>query len=534
MKKTSLFLATVLLFLALAPLSAQEAAPEQWWNDRVFYEVFVRSFYDSDGDGIGDLQGVIQKLDYLNDGDPSTTTDLGVTGLWLMPIMESPSYHGYDVTDYRTVEADYGTNDDFKQLVAAAHERGIAVIVDLVVNHTSVEHPWFTASAAGDPTYADWYIWDQSCPTYLGPWNEKVWIKRGDSCYYAIFWEGMPDLNYRNPAVTAEMDDVARYWLDDMGADGFRLDALQHIIEEGRAQANTDATHQWADDFHSYVDSVKPDALTVGEVFATDILSSTYVPEGADLTFDFDLAQSMLQAAKGGRSNSVSGIQERAVQLYSTNQYAAFLTNHDQNRVMNELGGDVNKAKLAATLLLTQPGVPFIYYGEEIGMMGAKPDERIRTPMQWDSTDKSGGFTTGRPWELLQNNAAAVNVAAQDSDSDSLLSAYRALIHLRESHPALQHGDYVPVESASRQLYSFMRHSAGETLLVIVNLGKTAVSDYGLTLADASLSEGAQASLVDGTGSLTQPALEADGKFSSYTPLQELPPYTLTVIQFTA
>jgi glycosidase len=531
-KKMVLFLAAVTLLLVLAPVSAQEAA-ENWWNNRVFYEIFVRSFYDSDGDGIGDLQGVIEKLDYLNDGDPATNADLGVTGLWLMPVMESPSYHGYDVTDYRTIESDYGTNEDFKALVDAAHERGIAIIVDLVVNHTSVEHPWFTASAEGDPTYADWYVWDESCPTYLGPWNQKVWIPRDDSCYYAIFWEGMPDLNYHNPAVVAEMDDIARYWLEDMGADGFRLDALQHIVEEGQEQANTDATHEWANTFHEFVDSVKPDSLTVGEIFATDIISADYVPEGADLTFDFDLAKAMLGAARNGRTSPISGAQERAMRIYPPNQYAAFLTNHDQNRVMNELRGDVDKAKVAATLLLTQPGVPFIYYGEEIGMMGAKPDERIRTPMQWGADETTGGFTSGTPWEALQEDAAEVNVAAQDADPDSLLSHYRDLIHLRAAHPALQHGDYVPVDSESRQVYSFLRRSDDETLLVVINLSDEPQTDYALEVEEASLSEGTQAALVVGSGSLAQPQIMEDGGFTGYLPIPELPPYSLTVIQFT-
>ncbi|MEO8396069.1 MAG: alpha-amylase family glycosyl hydrolase, partial [Chloroflexota bacterium] len=393
MKKMTLYLISIVAaLLIVAPLSAQEAtataeasASAPWWNNRVFYEVFVRSFYDSNGDGNGDLQGLIQKLDYLNDGDPATSDDLGVTGLWLMPIMESPSYHGYDVTDYRTVEADYGTNDDFKQLMSEAHKRGIAVIVDLVVNHTSVDHPWFKASAADDAQYRDWYRWDDSCPKYLGPWREKVWIPLNNSCYYAIFWEGMPDLNYANPAVMTEMDDIANYWLTDMGADGFRLDALQHIVEDGTKQQDTPATRQWATSFHEYVDSVKPDALTVGEINNSDFVSAAYVPSGADLTFDFDLATAMVNTAKQGSNNTMVSLQKRVNGLTPNGQYAAFLTNHDQNRVMGNLSGDVNKAKVAADLLLTQPGVPFIYYGEELGMSGTKPDERLRTPMQWDS-----------------------------------------------------------------------------------------------------------------------------------------------------
>ncbi len=508
------------LLLALAPVSAQEPA---WWNERVFYEVFVRSFYDSDGDGSGDLRGLIEKLDYLNDGDPATTTDLGVTGLWLMPIMASPSYHGYDVTDYRSVNPDYGTNDDFKALLAAAHERDVAVIIDLPVNHTSSQHPWFEAAAAGDPQYRDWYVWDESCPTYRGPWNQKVWIPLNDSCYYAVFWDGMPDLNYGNPAVVAEMNDIARFWLEDMGADGFRLDGLKHIVEEGTNQINTEGTHEWAAGFRTYVKSVKPDALLVGEVNDNTFVSSSYVPEGSDLVFDFDLAEALLTSANSGAAAGAATLQERVGRLYPPGQYAAFLTNHDQNRVANALRGDDDKQKVAASLLLTQPGVPFVYYGEEIGMSGAKPDERIRTPMQWDATERSGGFTSGRPWEALQNNYADVNVAEQTDDPDSLLSHYRELIHLRSAHPALQTGTYTLVESGSRAVYSFLRQSEGETLLVLINLSKNPVSEYGLSLS-ASFS-GAQAALVAGDGTLAQPG------DSTYVPLAELAPYSLTVIQ---
>lgn len=533
MKKATVFLLIfVIQGLAFVPSSAQAPAETKWWNDRVFYEIFVRSFYDSDGDGSGDLQGVIQKLDYLNDGDPSTTTDLGVTGLWLMPVAESPTYPGYDVTDYLMIEPDYGTNDDFKALMTAAHERGIAVIVDLVVNHSSREHPWFQASAARNSHYADWYIWHDrdECPSYRGPWGQQVWIPLRDRCYYAIFWEGMPDLNYTNPAVTSAMEDVARYWLDDLGADGFRLDALQHIVEDGQNQANTNATHEWANAFHQYIDSVDPDALTVGEVNASSYLSAPYVPEGADLVFDFNLAEAMLQSVNVGNNAAVTTLQNRAVDLYPPNQYAAFLTNHDQNRVIDTLRGDVDKAKVAAMLLLTQPGVPFIYYGEEIGMKGIKPDERIRTPMQWDATERTAGFTEGTPWEPLQNDIESVNAAAQLDDPDSLLSRYRDLVHLRNAHPALLHGDFVPVESSIDEVYAFLRRADGEMLLVIVNLSDEAVTDYALSL-EAGL-DAAAPSLVYGTGDITAPELTDASGFAGYVPIAVLPPFSLTVIQF--
>ena len=180
-----------------------------WWNDTVFYEIFVRSFYDSDGNGIGDLNGVIEKLDYLNDGDPTTSEDLGVTGIWLMPIMVSPSYHGYDVVDYFQVDPDYGTNEDFLRLMDEAHARGIRVIVDLVMNHTSNAHPWFLDSQNPDSDKREWYIWADENPGYRGPDGQVVWHNNPSGYYYGIFWSGMPDLNYENPDVTAAMFEAA-------------------------------------------------------------------------------------------------------------------------------------------------------------------------------------------------------------------------------------------------------------------------------------------------------------------------------------
>ena len=209
--------------------------------------MFVRSFADSDGDGIGDLRGLTDRLDYLNDGDPATTGDLGVTGIWLMPIAESPSYHGYDVVDYEQIEADYGTAEDFKALMAAAEERGIAVIVDLVLNHTSIDHPWFKDSRTPGSEHDEWYVWSDPAPAVAGPGGRPVWHQDGDRAYYGYFWEGMPDLNVANPAVTAALDEVARFWLEEMGVDGFRLDAARHLIEDGAQLDNTPATFDVAD-----------------------------------------------------------------------------------------------------------------------------------------------------------------------------------------------------------------------------------------------------------------------------------------------
>ena len=201
---------------------AQGGLAPYWWNDRVFYEVFIRSFQDSDGDGIGDIEGLIERLDYLNDGDPQTSDDLGIGGIWLMPPAEAHSYHGYDVTDYYAVESDYGELADMRRLVAEAHKRGIAVIVDMVLNHSSSRHPWFLSSRLGEQAYADWYIWRDEDPGYRGPWGAPAWHRAGDRYYYGVFWDGMPDLNYNNPAVTREIYDIATFWLDEVGVDGFR------------------------------------------------------------------------------------------------------------------------------------------------------------------------------------------------------------------------------------------------------------------------------------------------------------------------
>src|SRR5574341_1386720 len=267
--------------------SATAITPSSWWNDRIFYEVFVRSFYDSDGDGIGDLQGLISRLDYLNDGDPSTTSDLGVTGLWLMPVMESPSYHGYDASDYYQIEQDYGSNEDFQQFVDEAHRRGMVVIIDMMLNHTSNLHSWFLDSQTPGSEHEDWYIWRTDDPGYLGPWGEQVWHPLGDRYYYGIFWSGMPDLNYENPEVTAAMQDVARFWLEDMGVDGFRLDAVRHLIEDGQTQANTAQTHEWLEGFFAYVKSVNPDDLLVGEVWDSQVAIRPYIGGQLEIEFEF-------------------------------------------------------------------------------------------------------------------------------------------------------------------------------------------------------------------------------------------------------
>ncbi|MBN1287730.1 MAG: DUF3459 domain-containing protein [Anaerolineae bacterium] len=539
-RRISLLLILTLVLFGIAGARAQDDPGDAlpWWNDRVFYEIFVRSFYDSDGDGAGDLQGVIEKLDYLNDGDPDTTGDLGVTGIWLMPVAESPSYHGYDVVDYRQIESDYGANEDFTALVEAAHARGIAVIVDLVVNHTSNEHPWFVASAAGDPEYAGWYIWtdDPAAAGQRGPWSQPIWHRAGDRLYYGVFWSGMPDLNYATPAVTQEMQDIARFWLEDMGADGFRLDAVKYIYENEIALENLPITQEWLADFNDFLKEVNPDALAVGEAWDASRVAAQYVAkDSVDLVFEFDLAGAILSGAWVGSTAPVREAQARVLELYPPGQYAAFLSNHDQKRVMNAVKDNENAAKVAAALLLTNPGVPFIYYGEEVGMRGDKPDERIRTPMQWDDS-AAVGFTSGPPWEAPSDGVEGHNVAAQTGDPDSLLSHYRNLIHLRNAHPALRRGAFLPVETEARGLYSFLRYTDDEILLVLINMKRVEIEGYRLDLAAGPLATVAAAEVVFGAEAGTAAALpqvNAAGGFDAYAPTPALAPYSTTVIRLT-
>lgn len=551
-----------------------------WWNDAVFYQVFVRSFADSRegplaGDGIGDFQGLIERLDSLNDGDGQTTSDLGVTALWLMPVNASPSYHGYDVTDYRDTQREYGTPEDFQRLMRECHRRGIRVIVDLVMNHSSDEHAWFVE--AKDPASArhDWYIWSATDKGsgkdgYRGPWNQRVWHKLrkgdgkdgkgksgedgkgdraagrrdgagGEAWYYGIFSGKMPDLDYRNEDVSREMMDVAGYWLKPeaeggMGADGLRLDAIRHLIEDGAQQDNTPETHAWLRAFReSYKEAggaasggagtksaEKAEATSrasvvandggpfaIGEVWASSAIASSYVGDGElDAAFEFDLAGAMVESARSGDAGPVKWAQEEVLRLYPPNQYGRFLTNHDQTRVMSELKGDEGAMRMAAAMLLLGPGVPFIYYGEELGMPGEKPDPDLRTPMPWTAEEGNAGFAKAgvTPWRAVTKEAARINVERQRGEAGSLWNLYRKLIKLRAEHEALRSGTYeeVDVEALAKPegggfvkgepgiwsvqgkdgltttlpgVYAFVRTSEDkkDSLLMVMNLGKEPV-----------------------------------------------------------
>lgn len=498
-----------------------------WWDGSVCYEVFVRSFYDSDGDGSGDLNGLIQKLDYINDGDPDSRDDLGANCIWLMPVAEAASYHGYDVTDYYTIERDYGTNEDFKRLVAEAEARGIKVVVDLVLNHTSSQHPWFQ-EALGDPQspYRDWYLWAKARPRYQGPFGNRVWhpSPAAEEFYYGVFWSEMPDLNYRNPAVTEEAQKISRFWLEEMGVAGFRMDAIKHMIEYQVAQADTIETHNWLRDYRAWLAEAAPGAYTVGEIFgATPDDLQAYYPDQMDYYFAFNVGEGIRDSLLNGQAGRYLEAVGAAYGRLPFQRWSPFLTNHDQNRIMSELGDDPALARLAAIALLTLPGQPYIYYGEELGMVGVKPDEDIRTPMQW-TREEGAGFTAGVPWRQPQLDYPVKNVMAQEGDPGSLLSLYRELVHLHVNTPALATGDYAALTADSPAVAAFVRQSGEDRALVLINFGDEAAA---LTLAagPGTLPAGAYALeplLGDGAGAAPL-TVAADGSVAGFSPLASIP-----------
>jgi glycosidase len=469
-----------------------DLTPAEWPRDAVFYQIFVRSFADSTegplaGDGVGDLRGIIERLDYLNDGDPSTTTDLGVTGIWLLPIMQSPSYHGYDTTDYKAVDNEYGTAEDLRDLVDACHARGVRVILDLVPNHASWDNPWFLDALSPDSPKRGWFVWSDTRPETPGPWGQLAWHPASrvpgapdDAAgyYYAVFWHGMPDLNYENPAVGAAMIDIGQQWIREFGIDGYRLDAIKYLIEDGAVLESTEQTIDWFAGFNAALREVNPASFTVGEVWSEPKDIERYLARGSvDSAFDFPLAGAIVWGLRNGEYRNIKRTLDESWALHR-GRASTFLTNHDQERAATTWELDRGHARPAAALLMTVPGIPFLYYGEEIGMQGAKPDENIRTPMQWSATQPNAGFSTAEPWRFVYDDLSEVNVETQSSDDGSLLSYYRRLIALRGAHEALRRGDFTQMETSSDAVIGFVRATEHERLLVLVNVSNEPIDDY--------------------------------------------------------
>jgi len=499
------------------PEPTSEVVQLPWWRDAIFYEIFVRSFYDTDGNGIGDFNGITQKLDYLQ--------ELGINAIWLMPIHPSPSYHGYDVINYYAVNSEYGTMDDFKNLLTEAHKRGIRIVIDLVLNHTSSQHPFFVdANGSLDSKYRNWYVWSDTAIS-------SDWHQGNSGYYFGHFCDCMPDLNYRNPEVTAQMENMVRFWLKDVGVDGFRIDAAKHLIEEGDKIEDTQSTHDWFKGFYTFYKSIDSNAYTVGEVYGAGAsVVKSYTGDQLDQIFNFEMSSGFVNSVNGGSNTGVNSAIKFALHDKPDFNFATFLTNHDQNRTMSVFNGNAGKAKAAATLLLTSPGTPFIYYGEEIGMQGKKPDEDIRLPMQW-SADANAGFTAGTPWRTPASDYQQVNVAKQDEDSDSLLNHYRILAKLRQEYPAFSEGDISLVETGNSGVFAALRSSESEKILVVVNLKDTPISDYQLSLDKSLLPNGViTPQTLFGTAD-AMPITISYGKFSGYKPITELSPYQSYILQ---
>lgn len=492
---------------SLKPLTAH------WWQDAVVYQIWPRSFADSDADGHGDFAGIQSKLPYL--------TELGVDAIWLTPVFEAPSYHGYDFTEFYQVEADYGSMAQFEQLVQAASSNNIKVILDLVINHISDQHDWFQRSARGEAPYRDYFIWRSDLPTEgWGPaWDstktdpKAVWHYHParKQYYYGAFGPSQPDLDLTQPAVVAEMKKMAKFWLD-KGVAGFRLDAVRYAIENGpRQQADTAQTQAYWQDFSRYVRSVQPNALLVGEAWADLPVTAAYYGDGKglDAGFDFEFGYHVLALLQGDggvkaefgtmaqpqAAASFSLLQQNYQQRLATkvplSYFSPFLTNHDQPRLGYQLAGNQAKAKLAAAMLLSSPGTSYLYYGEEIGLNQASDAEHIqrRAPMLWDQSSQAGFTQASQTWVesgalfppqqsttwwpsfLASQLQAGVTVAEQQAQPQSLWRLYQLLIKLKKTRPEFSvDGSYQAEQLAGSPLLQIRRGMAGAETLLLLNL----------------------------------------------------------------
>lgn len=448
---------------------------------RIFYEIFVRSFCDSNGDNIGDLNGITSKLDYLQ--------DLGIEAIWLTPIQPSPSYHKYDVVDYYGIDPEYGTLDDFKSLLSEAHTRGISVIMDLVINHTSANHPWFQESIKGkNNPYRSFYTWKSPkeietlgiATREITPdtWERNPWHQwpNNSEKYYGLFWKGMPDLNCDHPPVRQAIYEIGRFWLE-MGVDGFRLDAARHIYPEWEEHKNYDF---WVE-FRTEMQKANPKVYLVGEVWTTAEKIAPYF-KGLTGNFDFDLSlviQKIVSKERDTVKLAAMLAKNRAIFAQTNPRFidAIMLTNHDQIRIGSMLKGNINHLKVAANLLLTLPGQPYIYYGEEIGMLGKKPDEFIREPFLWDYRQNDRQRARWMKPKYSKSKTV-VPLAGQVNDADSLFNHYKRLIHFRKSNPVLAnvHGTIEPLPNIDARIVAFSRKVSDQEVWILHNLSGETVT----------------------------------------------------------
>ena len=488
-----------------------------WYKEAVFYEVFVRAYGDSNGDGIGDLPGLVDKLDYVN--------ELGVDCLWLLPLYPSPLRDdGYDIADFYGIHPDYGTVQDFRVLVEEAHRRGLRVIADLVPNHSSDQNPWFQASR--DPAhpehekYRDWYVWSPTDEPYseariifldTEPSN-WTWDPVRGEYFWHRFFHHQPDLNYDNPAVQEEMLKVIRFWLG-QGIDGFRVDAVPYLYErEGTNCENLPETHAYLKRMRAFVEQVAPGALLLSEAnqWPEDVRPYLGAGDEMQMNFHFPLMPRIYMALARADRAPILEILERTPPIPESCQWATFLRNHDEltlemvteeerqfmwsfyapeprmrlnlgirRRLAPLLGNDRARIEVANSLLFTLPGAPVVYYGDELGMgdnIWLEDRDGVRTPMQW-SAEPNAGFSTASAEELyaplIENEAYGyqqLNVEAQRADPGSLLNWMRRAIRVRKAHAALARGEVCFLEAANQAVLAYLRSEGEETILVANNL----------------------------------------------------------------
>lgn len=506
MKKNN-FIMAICFLLAFLPtnifsqemISLSQMGNDKWYSNGVFYELFVRSFKDSNGDRYGDFNGVTSKLDYLK--------DLGITAIWLMPIHDSEEHtNNYDPVDLMAVDPTYGTMEDFQNLLDEAHKRGIRIILDLVLNHTSSKHPFFVdASMNKKSPYRDWYIFSDEKPE--GGWS-KYWQKCETGWYYAYFAASKPDMNFRNPKVLDYYKQVVKFWLD-KGVDGFRYDAVTMLVENGdgnyKHQPESFAVFR---ELRAFMDENYPDrdVFTVAEA---EPEYTQYLGNGTDTfhaVFNFKYNNTIIRTVKNGKPYTNKGVSmiETIAKSYAKELkdkiggfYGTLLSSHDSyggNRPFQQLGGDVGKTKLVGAIYLTLPGIPFVYYGEEIGMNTytvSKYDRWLRTCMTWEGNEvKNNGFgTADRLWNHLNAGNAAendkFNVAAEEKDPNSILNQYKAVIKARNENSALRFGDFLTLKTNNESVVAYLRKSADNEVIVVHNFADKPVN-VAVTLAGNS------------------------------------------------
>ena len=469
-----------------------------------WYEVFVRSYQDSDGDGIGDLQGLISRLDYIS--------EMGWDGIWLMPVMPSPSYHKYDVVDYFDIDREYGTLDDMRALITEAHARGIEVIIDMVINHTSTMHPWFQAACSAlregtESPYIDYYNFQQQA--------ESAYVKvEGTDGYYEERFAGgaMPDLNLANEAVWEELRKIAAFWLNDMDVDGFRLDAVTSY-HTNNTEKNVDTLAR----FKALCEELKPGSYLVGECWAGLTVIAEYYQSGIDSFFLFPASQAegFLASSLRGRSGHAEKFAksyQNVLEAIPNGILAPFLSNHDTGRTIGSVQGRSNVpiAKFVEGVLNMMTGRVFTYYGEEIGMVGSGDDPNKRLAMYW-----SDGDMTTQPPGVTQLEYAYPSWETQMADPDSLLNYCRKLYQVRHAYPMIAEGEneFVFIDS---ELLLMRRTLEGESCLIAMNFS-------GKSAGTLTLNQSARIAADIETGE-DQAVLNGDGL------ALELPPYAIVIL----